>query len=148
MGFLKRGKEVELAFSKILTNTNFSSKDEDINEHWDLSTEIKFDVKGLKKKQRFNSEPNESIHWVELKNVNGKLGWLYGDADYFVFELVNYWVIVDKLDLQEYIKTHTIKEFCDEPTKNKLYSRKDRKDVLTLISTFDLIYISTSMIRK
>ena len=29
---------------------------------------------------------DENIHFVEFKNVLGKKGWLYGDADGFAFE--------------------------------------------------------------
>ena len=40
---------------------------------------------------------------IELKNVHGNIGWLYGEANYFAFETVDYWIIVEKLLLQELI---------------------------------------------
>lgn len=148
MGFLAKGKQTEKAFSKILSNVTFSSENEDITEHWDLSTNLKIDVKGLKKRNRSDDSVDERIHWVEIKNVNGDVGWLYGDADYFAFELHNYWIIVDKIDLQELVKTQVKKEYTKIPMLNKLYSREGRKDVMTLISTFDLINIATAYIQK
>lgn len=148
MGFLAKGKQTEKAFSKILSNVTFSSENEDITEHWDLSTNLKIDVKGLKKRNRSDDSVDERIHWVEIKNVNGDVGWLYGDADYFAFELHNYWIIVDKIDLQELVKTQVKKEYSKIPMLNKLYSREGRKDVMTLISTFDLINIATAYIKK
>ena len=148
MGFLSKGKETEKAFSKILSNVKFSSETEDITEHWDLSTNLKIDVKGLKKRNRSDDSVDERIHWVEIKNVNGNVGWLYGDADYFAFELHNYWIIVDKIDLQDLVKSQVKKEYAKIPMLNKLYSREGRKDVMTLISTFDLINIATAYIKK
>ena len=102
MGFLSKGKMVERAFTKVLSNHKLSTEQEDITEHWDISTNIKFDVKGLKKAKRSDGEPNENIHWLEIKNVNGDLGWVYGEADYFVFETIDYWVIVDKNNMAKY----------------------------------------------
>jgi hypothetical protein len=148
MGFLAKGKQTEMAFSKILSNVKFSSENEDITEHWDISTNIKIDVKGLKKRNRSDDTVDERIHWVEIKNVNGNVGWLYGDADYFAFELHDYWIVVDKYDLQLLVKSQVKKEYSNIPMLNKLYTREGRKDVMTLISTFDLINIATSYVKK
>jgi len=148
MGFLAKGKKTEMAFSKILSNVKFSSGNEDITEHWDISTNIKIDVKGLKKRNRSDDTVDERIHWVEIKNVNGNVGWLYGDADYFAFELHDYWIVVDKYDLQLLVKSQVKKEYSNIPMLNKLYTREGRKDVMTLISTFDLINIATSYVKK
>jgi hypothetical protein len=148
MGFLSKGKKVEQNFAKLFKNVDFSSTSQDIKEHWDLAVNFKIDVKGLKKRLRSADCVDETIHWIEIKNVNGDKGWLYGEADYFAFELHDYWVIVDKLLLQEYIAENTVKEYSKFPMMNKLYKRNDRKDILTIVSTFDLIYISTTLIKK
>lgn len=139
---------VERAFTKVLSNHKLSTEQEDITEHWDISTKIKFDVKGLKKTKRSDVEPNENIHWLEIKNVNGNLGWVYGEADYFVFETIDYWVIVEKNDLQKFIKDRVEKDWASTATLYKLYSRKDRDDVITLVKTMDLMYLSSSIITK
>lgn len=148
MSFLKKGKQVEEEFSKLFSDVQFSDKTQDIEEHWDVKVCYKYDVKGLKKRRRGDEFVDETIHWVEIKNVNGDKGWLYGDADYFSFELSNYWVIVDKKKLQDYVANNTVKEYVLIPMVNRLYSRKDRKDVMTLVKTIDLIYISESFIKK
>jgi hypothetical protein len=148
MGFLADGKKTEESFAEIFDNVDFSSAKEDINEHWDLKVSFKIDVKGLKKRRRGDDGADETIHWVEIKNVNGKKGWLYGDADYFAFELEKYWVIVNKLTLQDYIAKNTVKEYSIVPIVNRLYKRDGRKDVLTLVSSIDLIYMSTQFIKK
>jgi len=139
---------VERAFSKVLSNYKDSTEEQDINEHWDVSTDIKFDIKGLKKAKRSDENPNENIHWLEIKNVNGDSGWVYGKADYFVFETIDYWIIVDKSDLQEFIKKKIQKEWVTTATLYKLYRRKDRKDVITLVKTIDLMYLASSIVDK
>lgn len=149
MGFLKSGKETEKKFSQILKEKcSFSNEQQDIHEHWDLKIVSKVDVKGLKKVRRSDSQPNENIHWIEIKNVRGDLGWLYGDADYFAFELIDYWIVVSKEDLQNLIKEKVNKVYYDKPTLYSLYSRKGRKDVITLVKSYDLCYISSNIIKK
>lgn len=148
MGFFEKGKKVEQEFAKQFSDVSFSSKHEDINEHWDVKVSHKYDVKGLKKRRRSDDSPDESVHWIEIKNVRGDKGWLYGEADYFAFELCEYWLIVDKLKLQEYIAENTIKQYSIIPTLNKLYRRNGREDIITLVSTIDLIYVSDDLIKK
>jgi len=148
MGFLKKGKETEEQFAKLFNNYEKSSKEQDINEHWDLEIKHKIDVKGLKKINRKDNSPNENFHWIEIKNVHGNKGWLYGEADLFAFELNEFWVIVPKEALQERIATKTVKEYYDTPTLNGLYQRRGRNDVITIISSYDLCSICISMVEK
>lgn len=148
MSFLKRGKKTEKEFASLFKDTKFSTESQDINQHWDLEIKSKIDVKGLKKINRKDSEPNENYHWVEIKNVNGDGGWLYGEADYFAFETKNFWIIVSKEDLQDRIAKKTIKIYTDKPTVYHLYQRKGRKDIITIVPTLDLMFISTSIIEK
>jgi hypothetical protein len=147
--FLKEGKEKEITFSSIFKNYEFSTEKQDMIEHWDVKVgNIKIDVKGLKKINRYDNQKNENIHWIEIKNVNGDLGWAYGEADYFAFETIDYWIIVKKDNLQELIKKVAIKEWVKRPELYKLYQRKDRKDVVTLIKTLDLCFVSDCLIAK
>lgn len=146
--FLKKGQEAEKEFSALFKNAIAATKNEDIKDHVDVKIVYKFDVKGLKKRRRSDAETDETIHWVELKNVQGKLGWLYGDADFFAFELKKYWLIVDKLKLQDFIKETVSKEYVEKPELYKFYRRKDRKDVITLVSSIDLCYICKELIKK
>jgi len=111
---------VERAFTKVLSNHKSSTEKEDITEHWDMSTNIKFDVKGLKKTKRSD----------------------------FVFETIDYWIIVDKNDLQEFIKNKIEKDWVYSAALYKLYRRKGREDVITLVKTIDLMYLSSSIITK
>lgn len=147
--FLKKGKMVEQAFTSLFEKSNTSTSKEDQLEHWDVEFTTKVDVKGLKKVKRGDVDVNEHIHWLEIKNISGGLGSCYtGLATFVVFELKKYWVIVSKEDLQNFIKENVIKEFTEQPTLYKLYRRKGRLDVLTLVTSYDLCYISDCIIKK
>lgn len=142
---LKLGKQKEKEFSSFFKNVVFPTVDQDMKEHWDLN--VKYDVKMLRRKKR-HEDYDENIHWVEIMNVRGETGWLYGQADFFAFETIDYWIVVSKDDLQELIKTTVVKEQVYTPTLYKMYRRRDRKDIITLVKTIDLMYISSSVIRK
>jgi len=150
MNFLSEGKKKEVSFSKLFKNTTFSGKEVDIKEHWDLSISFKIDVKGLKKISRSDNSTNEHYHFVELKNVQGNLGWLYGEADYFAFETDEYWVVVKKEDLQNLVKDKVSKTIVNSTDKSLycLYSRQGRKDIITMVKTLDLVLIATQTIPK
>lgn len=142
--FLRGGRLVERAFAQLLENPKFSSEEEDQIEHWD----VKFDVKGLKKIKRSSSNVNEHLHWLEIKGITGHDGWCYGEADFFAFELTKYWIIVAKQDLQDFIKENVVKEFTPQPILYKLYRRQGRQDIITIVTSYDLCYISSAILKK
>jgi hypothetical protein len=148
----KKFQAVERKFAGALDmfdKISFASSSEDIYQHWDVKIDIKVDVKAMKKLNRADDKPNESIHYVEIKNVHGNKGWLYGDADYFAFETEDYYVMVSKLRLQEMIAEKCKEKIkCDKPELYKLYSREGRSDMMTLVKTIDLVFISDKMIKK
>jgi hypothetical protein len=152
MGYVKKFKVVEDKFAAVIKQLGEvapSTTEQDINEHWDVKLDIKFDVKAVKKVNRSDGETDETIHWVELINVRGNRGWLYGEADYFAFELDDYWVIVNKQILQTFIaKKCAKKEKSDTPALYKIYNRKDRLDAITLVKTIDLMYLAEQVIEK
>lgn len=152
MGYVAKFKAVEEKFAHIIKDmgeVKASSTEEDMHEHWDVKLDIKFDVKAVKKTNRSDVDTDDSIHWVELINVRGKKGWLYGEADYFAFELDDYWMIVSKKSAQDLIADKCKnKEMSDHPSLYKLYSRNGRQDMITLVKTIDLMYISEQIIKK
>jgi hypothetical protein len=152
MGYVKKFKVVEDKFAAVIKQLGEvapSTTEQDINEHWDVKLDIKFDVKAVKKVNRSDGETDETIHWVELINVRGNRGWLYGEADYFAFELDEYWVIVNKQILQTFIaKKCAKKEKSDTPALYKIYNRRDRLDAITLVKTIDLMYLAEQIIEK
>lgn len=152
MNYLETFKLKEVEFAEQIKNLGTvteANREEDMFEHWDIKLETKIDVKALRKTKRGDKTTDENIHWVELKNVNGNLGWLYGQAHCFAFELIDYWVIVDKIKLQEFIKDKCKDKIKTEtPALYKLYTRRGRSDVITLVKTIDLLYIASKIIKK
>ena len=129
-----RGKEAEKNYAKLYTNVEWPTEMQDIKEHWDVKVEgYKIDVKAIKK-------DDENIHFVEFKNVQGKKGWLYGDADGFAFETKDYWVEVKKEKLQDWIHEKCVDKVMGWSVY-ELSSRPGAKDLFTKVPTIDLCYI-------
>lgn len=145
MSFLQKGKEKEQLFASLFQNCTESTKEEDMFQHWDIK--IPVDVKGIKKVNRGDREANENFHYVELKNVNGAKGWLYGAAFFFAFETNDYWILVGKGQLQELIAEKCAAKIPGRE-KYQLRQRAGRKDLITIVPTLDLCYISTEIIKK
>jgi hypothetical protein len=126
-----------------------STPEQDMNERWDVQVNLKFDAKGLKKIRRNDTKTDENFHYIELKNVNGKNGWLYGEATHFSFETDDYWIIIEKNKLQDFIKQKCKNKIkCTVPTLYQLYTRRNRKDVIVLVKTIDLMVIADFVINK
>ena len=93
------------------------------------------DIKSQKRISR-SSDKQSSWTWVEFTNVNGKAGWLYGKADYVIFELDKGWLFVklekvkelseQLVDMDTIVKT-------PQAAKYKIYQRAGRKDRIALI---------------
>ena len=129
-----RGKEAEKNYAKLYTNVEWPTEMQDIKEHWDVKVEgYKIDDKAIKK-------DDENIHFVEFKNVQGKKGWLYGDADGFAFETKDYWVEVKKEKLQDWIHEKCVDKVMGLNVY-ELSSRPGAKDLFTKVPTIDLCYI-------
>jgi hypothetical protein len=141
------GKEKEREFRERFKGMVESSYKEDAVGKFDMKLTFKFDFKGLKRKNRSDQATDENIHWIELRNVRGDRGWLYGDADYFVFETNNYYIVVEKFTLQRWIEVKVDKELEGKHIYG-LYRRNGRKDLLTIIPTIDLCGLASNMIPK
>ena len=140
---VSEGNKTEDKFSRLMNsrgNTCIkSSKHDDIYKHIDFYVNnIGIDVKG--------NRHLETI-WVELNNVKGKKGWLRGDAEYIVFDVV-------ELKSFCFFKRDELLEFCSnitEATKDKteyrkLYSRKDRDDLLIKYRFEDIKHLQIQQI--
>lgn len=155
---LEIGKGVEEIFSRSFAvhlgipadAIQKATEQEDRYDHYDLHyAGMKIDVKGLRKLYRDDPEPSPEFHWIEFRNVQGRQGWLYGQADIFAFELELSFLCVRREILQEFIHSR-----CADKKQMRLrepytlYRRKDRKDILTIARSLDLAQISDFIIRK
>ena len=154
---VRKYKRQEIEFAALagqFGDVSFSTLDEDIHEHWDVKLVnrgniILFDVKAIKKRNREDHAPDDSIHYIELFNVDGEKGWLYGNADCFAFETTDQYIVVEKKPLQDFI-AEKCKDKIHSNKKElyKLYKREGRNDLIVLVETNDLIKLSKRILKK
>lgn len=156
----KKGVEVENNFIELAEKDGFfclkSTKKQDIEEHWDVqliknAKAMYVDVKGQKKVNE------DGFTWIELQNVNGDIGWLYGSKlNAIVFE---------KKDRFDFVDVHKLRELMEIKIKNKNelifikpenvsemsyknYMRAGRKDIVVLTPIKDIDELIIKTIRK
>ena len=148
---LEEGKKDE-DIVRIITEQHFSlstekaDRWEDMTRHIDLyviKNGIKYgiDVKGIKRHSRQDTRKDDSVHWIEIQNVKGKKGWIYGEAVYIAF-LTNTSIL--------YVPTSNLRRLTEEKIKGKIitntnpnccyipYQRQGREDIIFKIPTEDL----------
>lgn len=134
-GALIRGLKAEQSFKNLLGNSaTHSGAMSDRLDHWDFN--VRFDVKKIRSTDEFGES---NYHWIELMNINGNQGWLYGKSDYFAFETKTYWIIVEAERLRSFIErvvTNFEIVFTREPYR--IYRRRDRLDKVVMVPTLDL----------
>ena len=139
-----RAKIIEENFAKNLTDPKWANDYQDMHEHWDIQGTLdgkllKFDVKGMKKVNRWDNKKQDDIAWVEGTNVRGKPGWVKGKADYIVFERPDYWLIVGREDLFKFTWSK-LEENNFRKGKNiyEVYQREGRLDKITMVPFKDI----------
>lgn len=119
--------------------TTRASKKEDVVDHidfwWDSPKggKLGIDVKGLNKSKRSDSSFDDTIHWLEIQNVNGKPGWLCGKANYIAFKTFSKIIFVKREKLLNFaldaIKgkevVYDTPNECYVPYKRKKWGRDD-----------------------
>ena len=152
---LELGRRAEDSFARLAIQHGFkvaaSSEKGNIDEHFDYVIERdgkshKVDVKSLKRLSRRDSGTQDERVWIELHGVRADdKGWLYaGHADLIAFELVNSFRIVDRLELiaiVEKLVDFDAKVSSPKDALYKVYSRKSRPDLLTMIHSEDLLQL-------
>jgi hypothetical protein len=90
--------------------------------------------------------------WVEIKNHKGEPGWVYGDADFIVFELLDQYLFVNRKNLLDYI--HSSIDFSLPLVQNtweakyKLYQRQGKLDQITQVKIKSILDIKGNYIWK
>lgn len=168
--FVEKGKLKEVLFAQAIKKYGDvvpASEEQDKYEHWDIKLEpkdpecplikweaedkdLRFDIKSLKHITRHDEHLNEDFHFVEIKNIRGNPGSIYGKADYIVFEKFKEWVIVDRLKLVEFVESYLVNpKYCfKQPLLYAIYTRQNRQDEIMLVETNKLEEISTLIIDK
>ncbi|HMU94874.1 MAG TPA: hypothetical protein PLD33_08610 [Anaerolineales bacterium] len=147
---LELGEHAENLFIVLAVRSGWkvsaSSKDENIDDHWDYLIEkagevFKVEVKSQKRIRRGDKTEQTDFTWVELRNVRGKVGWLFGKADLIAFEKESSFLFVKRLDLLAVVnkKVNLVaKVRTPADAVYKIYIREGRKDKITLLPTSDV----------
>lgn len=147
---LELGEQAENLFIVLAVRMGWkvsaSTKDENIHDHWDYLIEnetspFKVEVKSKKRIQRSEDKSQNDFIWVELRNVRGETGWLFGKADLIAFEKEKSFLIVQKQDLLKVVnqKVNLVaKVKTPKDALYKIYKREGRKDKLTLLPMRDI----------
>mgnify|MGYP003650210632 FL=1 len=155
---MELGLKTENLFEEVAKKENFivlkSSLSEDRYKHIDFFLEqdhfkYSVDVKARKKTNRDDAKVNDEWTWIEFKNVLGRKGWLYGEADYIAFERADDFLMVnrenlvkfceDKVDLETMVSRAYQAEY-------KVYQRQGRRDLITRIRMDDLTNLEGNII--
>ena len=134
IGSRQQGALAEKRYKRAAPDARKSSKEEDMYMHVDFWHDDQgVDVKG-------NNVPDEI--WLEMKNVRGDRGWLFGEATTIAFDMpeLTGFVVVDREELAKYCRDN-VDFSClvakDEAYK-RCYQRRDRKDLITKLVLSDL----------
>lgn len=138
------GKRAEQKFMELMLARGHkcvkTNRKEDMQKHIDFYVnDIGIDVKGNKRL--------ESI-WLELKNVKGDKGWLLGKAEIIVFDIVELqsFCFFKRKDLYLFVKNIT-EVAKDKNDYMKLYTRKDRQDVIVKVTYNNIKHLQQQAIK-
>jgi stalled ribosome alternative rescue factor ArfA len=125
----------------------YPTKEQDMFDHWDVQVNnIKYDVKAMKRLSRSDEEASEDVIWVEIQNVRGNPGWVYGKADYIALELQKGFALVKRTSLVELVE----KNLKAEQGKGyyQRHTRHGRQDIVTLVPRQDITPLIERVIYK
>jgi hypothetical protein len=127
-----------------LSDILWANSEQDKYEHWDVEGNLngrtlKFDIKGLKKTNRWDSKTQDECAWVEGTNVRGDPGWLKGAANYIVFERNDCWLTVNREELLNFVQEKLKKNsYATGKKPYCIYQREGKKDKITLVPFKDI----------
>ena len=109
-------------------------------------TSVSLDIKYKGKKK------SDAWQWLEFKNPQGKMGWLYQRADFIVFERAKDFILVNRKNLVKWVNVNN-KIRHDLPfvtnswdAKYRLFRRGSKKESITQIKTSDILQIHGTQI--
>jgi hypothetical protein len=112
-----------------------ATQKENIVSHFDFIVQGKrVEVKSMKAPRR-GQAPDPNIIYLELRNVEGGDGWLYGRADFIAFEQERGFLIVSRKELVQLVDR--MQSRCRSARTSGLfytmYSRANRRDLVMIL---------------
>ena len=115
---------------------------------------VSVDVKGKKKHNRKGQYTTDIWIWLEMRNVQGKPGWIFGDAHFIAFERNGDFVVVKRESLQRWVEASGRIRY-DLPyvtnsweAKYRVYTRRGRSDQITMVQLKDILKLDGCYIWK
>ena len=155
----EQGYTVEKYFENICERHNIKTIKTtalvDMQDHIDFfiykkGKESSVDVKDERKKHRYDSDTAEKVMWVEIKNVKGDAGWLYGKADYIAFKHIDGFIMVKRVDLIKLLDEKRLKWDDGRYKKGRnfyeTYTRDGRKDEIVMFPICDILTIKKAIL--
>jgi hypothetical protein len=139
------------------TKIRHASEHENMKKHIDFfltskdGKEYSVDVKGMKKINRHDQSRQDEWLFIEFKNVLGNNGWLYGHADYIAFETSVSFIFVlrtDLISICDKLVDKTSIAHSSQDCAYRVYTRKDRRDLVSMIKLSDIPKELTKVWRK
>ena len=123
-----------------------SSDKEDRFKHIDfhIGNGWSVDVKQHKRIHASDKEVSNTHTWIELKNINGNLGWIDGYATHIAYSFTTHYKLFNRAQLRDYIFSkvdiHDYKvKTMEHPTPYQVYNRSRFQDRVVLVPIQDLI---------
>lgn len=148
----KHGKKAEDRFEELAIDSGYevtqSSNYDNMAKHIDFYLQhskgiecFTVDVKARKKSTRSDSSYNDELVWIEFHNVQGRNGWLYGEADKIAFEREDDFVLIPRVGLAKFCEKAVAPFFVKNSTDAvyKCIQRNGRKDVISKVLMSDII---------
>ena len=125
-----------------------ATEDENIHGHIDFKCRNLGGIDVKARKQAFA----EGRIWIELKNVQGDDGWLFGDMDHIAFEWDDHFKIVPRDWLHTRLFDLIDKAIKVQHKSKALYNYYDRskygrKDLITQVTTEDILFVTVETIQ-
>ena len=163
---ISEGLQAEQRFKNLAETKGFEVREATRSEQFDhidfhLTSNIptksggklkaRVDVKGRKRLNRRNIDFEDEWVWIELKNVMGNDGWLYGASDFIAFEAEDSFIVALRKELlgfcENKIDTKT-RVHISSQAKYVCYSRSGRQDLISLIKMEDIKELPHSVVWK
>ena len=154
-GSWNRGQRIEKAFAPLLRqrdpNYRKANREEQFRHIDYFSNFGTNDVKAKKKINRSDDSEQEELVWVEVKNVQGRDGWLRGQTDVIAFERDKDFVLIKRNYLLGMCQVK-----CDLSKKvtnsrdalYKGYQREGRKDLISIVKMSDILNMPHQIWKK
>jgi len=150
----KRGDSSEAVFGELIKQRFDWCRPATLQEQYKhidwVTPRGSIDVKARKSIRRGGSIQDDRI-WVEFRNQEGSLGWLYGAANFIAFETELDFVVVSRWLLSKLCEEVVDLSSQVSSPKDSLYrsyTRRGRSDVISTIKMSDVLGLRLTRVEK